>query len=60
MRGWVMGLVVCEFHGSEKDLEYIRKDAENSPDVKYVSKIRTSKKWAGDYFLAVRIDLKQI
>lgn len=55
-----MGLVVCEFHGSEKDLEYIRKDAEQSPDVTYISKIRTNKKWTGDYFLAIRVDLKQI
>ena len=55
-----MGLVVCEFHGSEKDLEYIRKDAESSPDVTYVSKIRTNKKWTGDYFLYIRVDLKLI
>ena len=55
-----MGLILCEFHGSEKDLEYIRKDAEQSPDVVYISKIRTDKKWIGDYFLAVRVDLKEI
>ena len=55
-----MGLILCEFHGSEKDLEYIRKDAEQSPDVTYVSKIRTNKKWTGEYFLAVRMNLQQI
>ena len=55
-----MGLILCEFHGSEKDLEYIRRDAEQSPDVKYISKIRTNKKWIGDYYLAVRVDLQQI
>ena len=55
-----MGLILCEFHGTEKDLEYIRKEAEQSPDVKYVSKIRTNKKWTGEYFLAVRVDLKEI
>ena len=59
-QGWVMGLILCEFHGSEKDLEYIRRDAEQSPDVVYVSKIRTDKKWIGDYFLAVRVNLQQI
>lgn len=55
-----MALILCEFYGSEKDLEYIRKDAEQSPDVVYISKIRTSRRWAGDHFLAIRIDLKQI
>lgn len=55
-----MGLILCEFYGSEKDLEYIRKDAESSPDVKHVSKIRTSRRWAGDHYLTVRVDLEQI